>query len=1194
MDRSDVFLSYRRADVEFAQKLYNKLKETDRGIWVDWENLPPGVEGFSDEIQRGIQGSDAFVCILSPSYLESEYCLQELREALKLKKRVIPIVLKKFEPMPPPEGIGHINWVYFTPHAGQKNTFTESFPKVIQALDADYEHVREHTRLLLRAIDWQKNEKNTSYLLKGDEIGKAERWQLAAIGKNPAPTELQGEYILASRAYQRGYQRRLTAILGMLMVIAVFAAIFAFIKRNEAVVSQQTAISQRNTAQAEEARANAASTAAVAAKNEAEAAQQKEEIAKQEAQNQAQNALISGLAAQSQLVQQHQLGILLALEAYNESGKKGETNPAVETALRSTLVDFSGLPVHSYPSEGTFVQFSPDDRWLISAGHGIAKVSDLSQSLETEPISLGSGDLSNITVSPDSQWLAGTSSNSESGRAEIHLWALGDLQAGPQVLNLPEQLADPSILTLSFGGNSDDEYWLVAGLRDGSVYRWSAAGLPQSQASFLYKDPSGRSVTAMAFSPDGTWLAVAFSSANRSRSSVAPILRLWTLQTTGNEPLSLNLQLVTMNRLVFSKSGRWLAGSGIHQEQQVKFRLWDMLGITTGTFANTADVEDVNDIAFSPDDRWVAVVGAARTQVWKLPNFTYFDLPGYRDIVLTARFDADSRLLATGDYNGQIQIWNTAEFSTPALIDVPERVYSSFDVKVNSLNFNSAGDRLAAAGDHQVRIWNFPETVSAPIRLPLYRENYRVLGNNLLAQTSANELLATDLSEDEPRKLFQASLENPISYDYSPDQRYLVIRTERQFELWDLQNGDKPLFGPETIQSGTLRYSLFTSDSRWFVYAVYDKIYAIDLHKPDAITELSGNRRGSDISGLTTLEQWLISASRNEILAWDTSSAWGEPVSLTKATGLQLPEQNSTSWVVVKAPDSLSVWSAADFSSEPISIPDELFRETIDDRWLVSSTSDPDSQTHLWDLTEPDAPIAEFQNFEDYGYSPSENWFYYYDDEETLHVLDLSSPDVQPVALEAAAYDYPVFSPDDQWMAVSSKAGDSVLLYQLTSGLKQTEVLGIVPSAFSMDGRWLVGDPTEDNLTNALLIDLQNPDNRYLLTGHTDEIVEKIFMPDQRSLLTYGYDGTIRIWSLENPSSDPVVLPHKSEIWNVSLSENGQWLISQTSDAVYIWQWDINDVHDLACRLVGRNLTTGEWRKYAGDADYEKTCSQWR
>jgi WD40 repeat protein len=94
-------------------------------------------------------------------------------------------------------------------------------------------------------------------------------------------------------------------------------------------------------------------------------------------------------------------------------------------------------------------------------------------------------------------------------------------------------------------------------------------------------------------------------------------------------------------------------------------------------------------------------------------------------------------------------------------------------------------------------------------------------------------------------------------------------------------------------------------------------------------------------------------------------------------------------------------------------------------------------------------------------------------------------------------------------------------------------------------------------------------------------------------LLTYGYDGTIRIWNLENPARDPVVLHHDEPVNQVSLSGNGKWLISKTPQGVYVWQWAIEDVRNLACRLTGRNLTEDEWMKYIGATDYQKTCDQW-
>jgi len=115
-DYSDVFVSYRRKDVEFTKKLVQALQDAGKEVWIDWEDIPPGSEGFSDDIRRGLEGADAFIAILSPDYLESTYCVDlELGNAVKMNKKLIPIVLKKFDDYPIPQGIGHINWIYFTP-----------------------------------------------------------------------------------------------------------------------------------------------------------------------------------------------------------------------------------------------------------------------------------------------------------------------------------------------------------------------------------------------------------------------------------------------------------------------------------------------------------------------------------------------------------------------------------------------------------------------------------------------------------------------------------------------------------------------------------------------------------------------------------------------------------------------------------------------------------------------------------------------------------------------------------------------------------------------------------------------------------------------------------------------------------------------------------------------------------------------
>jgi hypothetical protein len=81
-------------------------------------------------------------------------------------------------------------------------------------------------------------------LLRGVDLQEAEKW-LAVAGtdgtKEPRPTELQTDYITASRKQLLREQqdrtkrlRRWTALLALALIVAVGAAIFAFYQLNVA------------------------------------------------------------------------------------------------------------------------------------------------------------------------------------------------------------------------------------------------------------------------------------------------------------------------------------------------------------------------------------------------------------------------------------------------------------------------------------------------------------------------------------------------------------------------------------------------------------------------------------------------------------------------------------------------------------------------------------------------------------------------------------------------------------------------------------------------------------------------------------------------------------------------------------------------------------------------------------------------
>ncbi len=191
---TDVFISYSRKDKAFVQHLHKALEAEQREAWVDWESIPLTADWWA-EIQEGIEAADAFVFVISPDSAESEVCRREIDHAAQHNKRLIPIVYR--EAVGVPEVLGHLNWIFFR----EADDFAAAFKNLLAVMDTDLEWVKKHTRLTRRAVEWDKQERNESYLLRGDDLAQAES-QLSQPDRRPALTQLQQEYIVASQQQQ--------------------------------------------------------------------------------------------------------------------------------------------------------------------------------------------------------------------------------------------------------------------------------------------------------------------------------------------------------------------------------------------------------------------------------------------------------------------------------------------------------------------------------------------------------------------------------------------------------------------------------------------------------------------------------------------------------------------------------------------------------------------------------------------------------------------------------------------------------------------------------------------------------------------------------------------------------------------------------------------------------------------------------
>jgi hypothetical protein len=209
---SQAFISYSRKDRRFVEQLREALAHRDRETWVDWEDIPPTAKWLR-EIYDGIEAADNFIFVISPDSVMSPICQKELAHAQEHNKRLIPILLRDVQSALP-EPLSSHNWIRF----GDAADFGRSIESLVSSIDTDFDYVRMHTQLLLKALEWSNFERDESYLLTGSELRMAGNWLEGSLGKKPEPTSLHRDFITASLQLeqeseaQRHTRRRYSAI----------------------------------------------------------------------------------------------------------------------------------------------------------------------------------------------------------------------------------------------------------------------------------------------------------------------------------------------------------------------------------------------------------------------------------------------------------------------------------------------------------------------------------------------------------------------------------------------------------------------------------------------------------------------------------------------------------------------------------------------------------------------------------------------------------------------------------------------------------------------------------------------------------------------------------------------------------------------------------------------------------------------
>lgn len=203
--RRQVFISYSRRDQVFARRLFDGLEHAGFDSWADWEGIPYSAEWWK-EIEKGIVESDAFLCVISPNYLASKICNEELAFARKLNKRIIPVVRRAVREADGrfvaeirqalydadwaglaeenEHAASRLNYLFIRKKPGydcdydpvtkkvtnpecdgpesDADDFVTSFAGLLKSVQEDPAYVAEHTRLTVRAREWHSKNQVTA------------------------------------------------------------------------------------------------------------------------------------------------------------------------------------------------------------------------------------------------------------------------------------------------------------------------------------------------------------------------------------------------------------------------------------------------------------------------------------------------------------------------------------------------------------------------------------------------------------------------------------------------------------------------------------------------------------------------------------------------------------------------------------------------------------------------------------------------------------------------------------------------------------------------------------------------------------------------------------------------------------------------------------------------------------------------
>jgi WD40 repeat protein/DNA-binding SARP family transcriptional activator len=446
---------------------------------------------------------------------------------------------------------------------------------------------------------------------------------------------------------------------------------------------------------------------------------------------------------------------------------------------------------------------------------------------------------------------------------------------------------------------------------DNHVFLWDTlTGRRQAQITL----PAETNVSSLIFNLDGSVLAVGQTNGQVSLWQVPGGQWLGTLA----DPSRLGPIAPTVEapiQLALSPDGTLLAVA----DEVGRVAWWNLADRQLVSPPVSGHTDGIHSLAFTPNGDSLISTGADQTIVqWKMSSLLVEPLVETADRIWSLAIAPDGRLLASGNDQGEITVWDAVSGQSVSCLYTPNAV------SLNSVAFSPDGTELAAgSADHHLMLWSVADNTAQPRLLEGH-----TAGITSVAFSPDGRLLASG-SRDKTIRLWKVGSGQPVGQPlqghtdevwdvaFHPNGKILASAGwDHTIRLWDVERGRPltPLLSGHTDAVVSLAFSpdgtILASGSRDKTIRLWNVATGQPLGQPllrhkDTVWDVSFSPTEAMLASAGCGQpDTYVHCKHGEVRLWHIPDG--------RALGLPMTMHNDVVYRAVFSPDGKTVLSVGD------------------------------------------------------------------------------------------------------------------------------------------------------------------------------------------------------------------------------------------------------------------------------------------